>query len=76
MAKTELVPMTAHVPKWVKYAFVRCAKAEGRTVSSIAAQILEEDCADDPENPRNQPSPDVREPSGAPFAPPDTVFCA
>jgi hypothetical protein len=39
MAKTELVPITAHVPKWVKDAFVRCAKAEGRTVSSIAAGV-------------------------------------
>jgi hypothetical protein len=56
MAKTELVPITAHVPRWVRDAFRRCAHQQGRTVSSIAAQILEEDCADDPENPKNQPN--------------------
>ena len=55
MAKTKLVALTGHVPTWVRDAFVRCAREQRRTVSSLVAQILEEDCADDPENPANQP---------------------
>ena len=55
MAKTELVPITAHVPKWVREAFQRCAKEDGITVSKAAAFVLIENCQDDPENPANQP---------------------
>jgi hypothetical protein len=55
MAKTELVPITPHVPSWVREAFRRCAKRDGITVSKLAALILIEDCQDDPENPANQP---------------------
>jgi hypothetical protein len=54
MAKTKLVALTGHVPSWVRDAFVRCAKEQRRTVSSLVAEILIEDCADDPENPANQ----------------------
>jgi hypothetical protein len=55
MAKTKLVALTGHVPTWVRAAFIRCAKEQRRTVSSLVAEILIEDCADDPENPKNQP---------------------
>jgi hypothetical protein len=50
----ELVALTEHVPTWVLDAFVRCAQEQRRTVSSLVAEILEEDCVDDPENPKNQ----------------------
>jgi hypothetical protein len=55
MARTKLVTISAHVPKWVKHAFERRAREQRRTVSSFVGEILIEDCADDPENPANQP---------------------
>jgi hypothetical protein len=55
MAKTKLLALTGHVPTWVRDAFIRCAKEQRRTVSSLVAEILIEDCQGDPENPANQP---------------------